>query len=409
MTAHDAAPGPCPAPRVVVRFGAESHVRCGRRSCTSCGVLWLHDTRIRTLAGVQAHGAPVALVTVTAPGVAVLPWDETGRLVDAEAAKAWNDDAPANWSQLHRAAARPARALAREWGAEWRLLVKSWEYQKRGVLHLHLLVPVASRGEYLASERYVRELAHLAEAHGFGFVDRGKLQDGGGRRSTRRLAPVDAHRAAAYVSGYLASTGAGKGGVAEVARAQGVPGAVVYVAQALTSRSGVTMRSLRDRRRVACRFPVDGTDADAWEAACLIDALGRGLPPMTAEHRGALMQRALAEGWTHVVIVPTGEVRGPTPAPAPGHACRDRAERSRAPRRSHFRLDSVLHGCHDTGPRWVTTATEVVDRPTFDSNQGEHRPRHCDRHRVAASDCACVPSDAPASVRACPIQTASPS
>lgn len=389
---------PCPHPRVLVRFGLESHVRCGRRSCTSCGVLWLGDTRIRTLAAVQAYSGAVALVTVTAPGVDFLPWDgETGR-VDPAAAKHWNDDAPANWSALHRAAARSARALARDWGAEWRLLVKSWEYQRRGVLHLHLLVPMATRGEALASERYVRELSHLAADHGFGYVDRGKLVTGGGRRSVRALERVDAHRAAAYVSGYLASTGAGKGGVAEVARAQGVPGAVVYVAQALTSRSGVTMRSLRARRRIACRFPVDGDDADAWTAACLVDALERSVPPMTAEHRAALLHRALAEGWTEVLIVPTGEVRGPTQAPAPGHACRDRAERSRAPRRNHFRLDSVLHRCHDNGPRWVTIATEVADRPTFDGEQEEQRPPVCARHRVAAPDCGCIPSDACATV-----------
>lgn len=360
---------PCPSPRIIVRFGRESEVRCGRRSCASCGVLWLQDTRIRTLAAVQANGGAVALVTVTAPGADVLPWGDIEGKVHAPAAKAWNDDAPANWSHLHRVAARAARGEAHRWGAEWRLLVKAWEYQRRGVLHLHLLVPCASRGEFEASTRYVAVLASEAPFHGFGFVDRGKLPTQGARRSSRRLAPVDPHRAAAYVSSYVASSGAGKGGVAEVASAQGVPGAVVYCSRALTDVSGVTMRSLKDRRRIACRYPAAVDSEDAWRAACLLDAMARGLPPLTAEDRGALLAVALAEGWSEVILDPTGEVRGPTRAPAPGHACRDRAERNRSPRRKRVRLDSVLHGGHDTPERWVSVATVADVRGAFDCPQ----------------------------------------
>lgn len=398
MTAAPAGAIPCPDPRVVVQFGAERRIRCGRRSCGSCGVLWLTDTRIRTLAAVQAHGGAVALVTVTAPGQDELPWgDDPGR-VDATYARRWNESAPGRWSSLHRAAARAARRVADERGASWRLLVKSWEYQKRGVLHLHLLVPMTSPGEVAASNAYVTHLAEAASLHGFGYVDRGKLGPTGPRKSARRLEPVDPDRAARYVSSYVASTGAGKGGVAEVARCQGVPGAVVYLAQTLTQKSGVTMRSLRDRRRIACQNPGAADSEDAWRAACLVDALARSAPPLTAEDRGALLAAALAESWTHVLMVPTGEVRGPTRAPAPGQACRDRAERSSTQRRKVVRLDSVLHRCHNGCLRWVSRATMSDTWASFPTALGEERGQICERHRVARVTCCPDPSDAPASI-----------
>lgn len=360
---------PCPSPRTILQFGSERRVRCGRRGCCSCGVLWLTDTRIRVLAAVQAHASAVALVTVTAPGVDVLPWGPCGTLVDERAAAAWNRDAPTNWSYLHRAAAPDAREVAAGWGMTWRLLVKAWEYQRRGVLHLHLLVPAGSPAMLAASNRYVAALHENAHAHGFGFVDRGKLPSTGPRRSARTLQPVDPHRAAAYVSAYVASTGAGKGGVAEVAAKQGVPGAVVYVAQALTARSGVTMRSLRARRRVACRFPDAARDADTWHAACVLDELQRGRPPLTSDARASLLAVALAQGWTHTVDTLDGSVRGATSAPAPGQPARDQRRIPRATVVGHVRLDSVLHRGPRGTPEWVSTAAQYSARPTFEAHR----------------------------------------
>lgn len=369
MSAAAAGPPPCPSPRIVVQFGSERRVRCGRRSCVSCGRLWLMDTRVRTLAAVQAHAGAVALVTVTAPGVDVLPWAPCGTLVDEQAAQAWNRDAPENWSWLHRAAARDARRLAADLNVEWRLLVKAWEYQRRGVLHLHLLVPAETRAALAVSNRYVAALAEGAAAHGFGFVDRGKLASSGPRRSSRSLAPVDPHRAAAYVSAYVASTGAGKGGVAEVASKQGVPGAVVYCAQALTSVSGVTMRSLRARRRVACRFPDATRDADTWQAACVLDEMARGRPPLTSDARRSLLAVALAQRWSHTCDTLDGSVRGATWAPRPGQPARDQRRVAKRTVVAAVRLDSVLHGGHNGPPEWVSTATVVDVRQAFDCRQ----------------------------------------
>lgn len=341
--------------RTVRLYGACREVRCGRRSCPSCGVLWLMDTRIRVLAACQQLRGAVALVSVTAPGVEVLPWAEDQRVVEPSLAQAWNATAPERWSRLHASAARHARERAREHGTDWALLVKVWEYQRRGVLHLHLLVPAGSAVQLAASDLYVARLAGSAHDHGFGFVDRGKLPTSGARRSARRLEAVAPHRAAAYVASYVASSGAGKEGIAEVARKQGVPGAICYVSRRLTDRSGVTMRSLKDRRRVACRYPGSAATPEGWQAACLADATERGHPPLTPEDRRHLLSVALALGWTHTVDIGTGEVRTPTRAPAPGQPAGGQRKVPAGKVVGAVRLDSVLHRCaEEPGTVWLT-------------------------------------------------------
>ncbi len=351
----------CPSPRRISTYGREHEVRCGRRSCPSCGVLWLADTRIRSVAAGAELRSAVALVSVTAPGRDVLPWDASGDRVEVEAARRWNGAAPAKWSRLHACAGRDARAVAAEHGATWRLLFKVWEYQRRGVLHLHLVVPCGTLGERLASEAYVRGLTARAPRYGFGFVDRGKLPERGARRSARKLAPVPAGRAAAYVTSYVASTGAGKGGIAEVARGQGVPGAVVYIANTLTRASGVTMRSLKERRRVACRYPQASSSVEAWRAACVVDAMDRRRPPFPPNVRGALLAQALAQRWSCAASSETGEVRSATAAPAPPGLLGGNATVAPGDRVAVLRLDSVLHrDDRDGAAEWVTTASVIA-------------------------------------------------
>jgi hypothetical protein len=319
--------------------------------------VWLGDTRIRSVAAAAELRRPVALVSVTAPGRDVLPWDASGTAVEERAAREWNQAAPGQWSKLHACAARDARQVAATLGVEWRLLFKAWEYQRRGVLHLHLVVPCGTPGQRRASEAYVSGLVARAPRYGFGFVDRGKLAASGPRRSTRTLAAVEAGRAAAYVAGYVASSGAGKGGVAEVAARQGVPGAVLYISNVLTRRSGVTMRSLRERRRVKCRYPGATASVEAWQAACVIDAMDRRRPPFPPNVRGALLRRALAERWTCAVDTGTGEVRGPTLAPAPPGIPVGAVSVAHPARVGALRLDSVLHRSDECAdPEWVTTA-----------------------------------------------------
>lgn len=333
------------------------------RACPACGLLWLGDTRVKMLAAAQELGGAVALVTVTAPGADLLPWDGDGARVALWPARHWNATAPTRWSALHRRAARRARRVAAERGVTWRLLWKTWELQRRGVLHLHLVVPCGSPAERAASEAYVAELALEAAWHRFGFVDKGKLDHGATRTSARRLEAIAPHRAAAYLAAYVTGSGAGKEGIAQVARERAVPGAIVYVTQALLARSGVTMRSLRDRRRVVCRYGVDGSDLNAWQAACLLDAFERSQPPLTAGERGALLAVATAAEWSRLISPETGQTWTPTKAPAParslGGSARSHAGRTEA----LVRLDYVQHRSHAGAPtRTHTTVGAYVTR-----------------------------------------------
>lgn len=354
--------GRCPSPRRILLHGREFNVGCQRRSCPACGLVWLKDTHVRAIAASQVLRGAVALVSITAPGRDVLPWDETGRRVEEGAARDWNRSAPARWSKLYDAARRRARRDCPMAAGEWALLFKAWEYQKRGVLHLHLVVPMGSPRAARHSRSLVTQLAALAPRYGFGFVDRGKLPSAGARRSSRTLEAVEPGRAAAYVAGYLSGAGIGKGGIYEVAQAQGVPGALLYVAQALTRRSGVTMRSLRVRRRVVARFPDAGLSRDHWMAACVVDAIDRGRPPLLPEARRALMSVALAERWGSTVDMETGEERTPSEAPPPPRLTVGDAESNRARGRGLLRLDSVLHRADDAPSGWLSITSASVIR-----------------------------------------------
>src|SRR5690606_23708628 len=92
----------------------------------------------------QTIDAQVRMITVTAPGVdAGLPWDEDhcAHLGDHEhsgplgcrvlpaAAAAFNERAPAWWSELHREARQAAKRAV---GCATSLLVRDWELHKRG-------------------------------------------------------------------------------------------------------------------------------------------------------------------------------------------------------------------------------------------------------------------------------------
>jgi hypothetical protein len=220
-----ASPSTCPNPR-------PGGGRCRARCCPSCGVLWAGDTRVKLLAAADAYGEDVALVTVTAPGSDQLPWD--GSRVDDRAAWRWNASAPPRWSRLHRAAAQRTR---RRTGHPFKLVSGTWEDQKRGVLHRHLVVPMATPADRHASNVYAQELSRLAGAHGFGHVDRGRRRHG-----VRQLERVPAGHAASYVSKYLAK------GLVEVAKLAEAPSHLAYAGRHLTAISGVTMRTLRLRR-----------------------------------------------------------------------------------------------------------------------------------------------------------------
>lgn len=245
--------GTCPTPR-------RGH-RCKRRTCPSCGRLWAGDTRKKLFVNFVAYGGEAGLITVTAPS---LPWDRSacthdlsegcsglrGCRVDPQQAWMWNESAPRRWRALHNAASQYVR---RKMPGQLEILGLAWEYQRRGLLHRHVVVGMKTWPQRQAAELYAQRLKALNAAWEFGFVD-GKISGRPARES------------AAYLSSYFISGSGGKAAIRETVMRRDVPPMVVYISRELTKVTGCTMRSLRHDRylhALAARYGVTGAGAQA--------------------------------------------------------------------------------------------------------------------------------------------------
>jgi hypothetical protein len=234
MSGRTQHPSRCPRPR-------PGGGRCHSRRCPCCSRLWAGDQRVRLRANLEAIDGDVGLITITAPGKDHLWHDENG-MVDGWTGFLWNKSAPGRFRSLH-AAAR-ARVVRKE--GRCPQITRSWEYQRRGLLHVHIAFPLRSLADRRALDIYVEALCELRWRHGFGFVDRGSYDRATGRRIPMRM-PAGA--AAWYLAKYLAPTEKGKMTLSETVQHRDVPRLVVHVARDLTSATGVTMRNLRLKRR----------------------------------------------------------------------------------------------------------------------------------------------------------------
>jgi hypothetical protein len=197
--------------------------------------LWLGDIRRLLMANLLAYGGRVWMVTVTAPGADVLPWD--GVRIEAAAAEAWNRTAAARWRELHWRAYQETR---RRFGPDvLRTLARVWQLQKRGAPHVHLVLGSDSPLEVAAARFYVSCLRARRQEFAFGFVN---ARDRDGR--TGRATVMEPHRAAGYLSRYLGESAPLLQAIALASR----PRQLVWVALALKRASGVTMRRLRRAR-----------------------------------------------------------------------------------------------------------------------------------------------------------------
>lgn len=260
--------GACPQPRW--RDGRA--YRCRSRRCPSCGLLWAGDARRKLLANVTAYGGDVIVVAQTGPG--------RDRLPDRRAQVAWNLSAPGRWRTLHRR----AREACRRRGHTVTVVSRTWEYQKRGVLHVHVVLGAATLAERHGAHAYVAELASRRAEHDFGFVDRGKKRSPTGRRL---LEVIPAERAARYVAKYLSPLdGAGKPTLSETVTRRDVPPHVLYVSRDLTAVTGVTMRSLRWRRR--CFMARVDPDTGETYTSMIVNACRAGDPGRALDRLAAL-------------------------------------------------------------------------------------------------------------------------
>lgn len=221
---------------------------CKARTCPICGALWGMDTRKKLLVNVQAYGGAVSLVTVTAPGRDLLPFREGTHEVERAIARRWNRQARAEWRRIHRKATQKAKRHARRHGFEWGVIARAWAFQRRGVLHLHVIVPMERAIDRICSQIYAEALASMAEAHGFGYVDRGRKTRAGTTWSRRLLEVVHQERAARYLAKYVAKHTEVGLELHATALHPDAPGQIVYVSRELVSRTGISMRYLRSRR-----------------------------------------------------------------------------------------------------------------------------------------------------------------
>ena len=219
--------------------------RCRRRTCPGYSGLWAGDQRRKIFANLRAYTegtGEVLLGAVTAPGAGELPWaalcsglgehDHSGLLgcrVDARAARSYNRAAPHQWRRLHR---RAYQETERRTGHRPWLLARVWEMQRRGVLHVHPVLACGTPAARIAARVYLRLVAELAPAYGFGFVE-------------RRAKPMSSRGAAAYVSAYFVTGRGGKASIEESVQTAGMPRSIVHVSVRLSQATGVTMRSLR--------------------------------------------------------------------------------------------------------------------------------------------------------------------
>jgi hypothetical protein len=171
---------------------------------------------------------------------------------------------------MNRICKQRADRRIRQLGAtrKFGVLMYEWELQKRGLWHLHIVLPMETAIERAWSFAYVGALSELAPKRWFGFVDRKPLR-----------APRPAERSASYLSKYLAKWQ--EDGTLEITDTVKSAGRLLlnYVSRALTAQSCVTMRNLRNAQIVWAWLQGhidEPTPLDDWDrliAVCLLDRL----------------------------------------------------------------------------------------------------------------------------------------
>lgn len=252
---------------------------CKRRGCPRCGPPWSRDWLRVNQTNFEHFGAPVVMVTITAPGQDRLPWDEEhepcarrrrhvhsgprGCRVQQRAAREWSDTLSWRWAKL-RGAARLAtqRQLKRtsgELGPPPALLERAYEPQKRGVPHLHVVLGYGTEDQKNAAHVFVGELKRLAADYDFGFADgRGKKAGVHGRGVVERhgveLRPMSGEDAARYLANYLTGRNSKKKNtIRENISDPVMPTSLIWLTPALSSSStSERLQAMRTRLGVTC-------------------------------------------------------------------------------------------------------------------------------------------------------------
>lgn len=267
---------------------------CKRRGCAFCGIFWARNWRSVLEQNFGAAGVPVVTIAITAPGAERLPWDDhycyetrgkrrphrhegpKGCRVMERQAREWSDVCVWNWQKLRQAARLATkRELARKYGGDgfvpW-IIARVWEPQKRGVPHLHLVMPFGSDVEQDAAWTFLAHLRRLAPSYNFGAVQHRRAGAAGAKRGDRGpdLQPIAAADAARYLSSYLTGRNSSrKASIRENIADPKMPRGLIWLTPKLTRVTKVTMRTLRRARHLAaaldgrCEPPIFGTYVEA--------------------------------------------------------------------------------------------------------------------------------------------------
>jgi hypothetical protein len=261
---------------------------CKRRACPVCGPRWARDWQRVLGVNLEALGGPVATIAITGPGADRLPWDDDyclargirdlgrhrhsgvrGCRVQERPIREWCDTLSYRW-QLLRQAARLATKREIGYAPPW-LLARVWEPQKRGVPHLHLVVPYGSFAERHAADVFRKHLARLVGEYDFGHVQ-GRLQ------------PLEGREAARYLANYLAGRTGKKTSIRANIADPNLPRSLLWLTPRLTSETMVTMRTLR-RARHLWAWAAGVCDPPKWssfEEAVRIATVFRSIYPKRA-------------------------------------------------------------------------------------------------------------------------------
>lgn len=257
----------CPTPNL--RTGSS----CKRRGCPVCGVRWARDWRKSMTENLAALHGPIVMISITAPGEERLPWDThhcahrrqhqhrgpAGCRVQQRAAREWADTCVYRWQKLRQAAAvatRRATLLMADGGLAPIILERVWEPQKRGVPHLHIVLPYRTYHEQMAAHCFANELAQRAHEYDFGFVD---ARADSRQPYGRRLKVTVAEDCAKYLSSYLTGRSTKKNSIRENISDPVMPRSLIWQSPKMTSTGAVTangrptwvtMRTLRRARQL---------------------------------------------------------------------------------------------------------------------------------------------------------------
>lgn len=240
----DGASGTC---RACGRLVYNGSAHCTNRRCIRFGPIWAKDQRTKIFRNLEAcKSERVRMGSFTAPGTKRLPFDQThcthpqgercsgtrGCKVSERAAADWNTAMPKVWRELHRRAY--TKTIRRHGSKNLRMLLRVYELQKRGVLHVHPLFAYETPAQRAAVDSYFATVAPLAVAYGFG--------------SQHEEITLNRMEAAAYLSSYFAGGPNRKVELTESVQSNAMPRSIIHVSVLLTQQTGITMRNLRRRR-----------------------------------------------------------------------------------------------------------------------------------------------------------------